>query len=223
MIIFNEEKKKKIEHIELNPEQIDVLMEIGNIGSGNAITALSELLNKRIEVSLTYINIIPFWKIPNLLGDPSSKVFGINSNIVNYKNLSILQFFTKESVLSLVHILNEDPSNILQDITNIQDLDENSLSIIKETGNILAGHYLSALANLMSITLIPDVPYVAFDIMGAIANCIIARFSQAADYTIVIDTKIQIEDINMDGVFCFIPDFNILRKFFNSLEIECLF
>ena len=72
MIIFNEEKKNKFKHIELNPEQIDVLMEIGNIGSGNAITALSELLNRRIEVSIE--DLTTKWSMLSLQGPHAKEV-----------------------------------------------------------------------------------------------------------------------------------------------------
>ena len=48
-------KENKIEENdgELTPMQLDSLKELGNIGSGHAITALSQLLNRKIDVSLT--------------------------------------------------------------------------------------------------------------------------------------------------------------------------
>jgi chemotaxis protein CheC len=59
------ENDKLIEEIHLTPKQLDLLKEMGNIGSGHAITALSNLLNNEIEVSLTSAEIIPFWKVVN--------------------------------------------------------------------------------------------------------------------------------------------------------------
>ena len=223
MILFDRDKEKDVEYLSLNEEQIDVLKEIGNIGSGNAITALSQLLNKPTDMSLTYVNIIPFWKLPYIFGDPSKLVFGVNSKISNHKASSILQFFTKESILGLINILYPTERNKIHSLKRIEELDEMSLSIITEIGNILAGHYSSSLADLMSIKLIPDVPLISFDVIGAMTNCIIAKSCQFADYSIIIDTKLKIEDINLEGVFCFICDFSILRKFFQSLNIECLF
>ena len=52
--------------IKLTPEQLDSLKELGNIGSGNDVVALSELINKKIEVSLTGIKIIHFWDLNNI-------------------------------------------------------------------------------------------------------------------------------------------------------------
>ena len=67
--------------VELTEEQLDLLKEIGNIGSGHAITALSELLNKNVEVSLTSANIETFWKVPDMFENPNEEVVVIFSKI----------------------------------------------------------------------------------------------------------------------------------------------
>jgi len=79
------------DNFQLTQYQIDTLMELGNIGSGNAITALSQLLDKRIEVSLTSGEIIPFWKLSDKLGGSNTEVFGINSIVKGETYLNILQ------------------------------------------------------------------------------------------------------------------------------------
>ena len=53
-----------MEFEKLNNIQIDALKEIGNIGAGNAATSLSTLLNKRINMTVPNIFILPF---PRLL------------------------------------------------------------------------------------------------------------------------------------------------------------
>ena len=40
----------------------DVLMEIGNIGTGNAVTALSSMINHRIEIERPNVKIMKFEK-----------------------------------------------------------------------------------------------------------------------------------------------------------------
>ena len=41
----------------LNDLQFDVLKEIGNIGAGNATTALAKMLNTKIDMNLSLIHI----------------------------------------------------------------------------------------------------------------------------------------------------------------------
>ena len=42
----------------LNEIQIDVLREIGNIGSGNAVTALSQMINKPVGMHIPAVHIM---------------------------------------------------------------------------------------------------------------------------------------------------------------------
>jgi len=203
----------------LTNDQIDTLMELGNIGSGNAITALSRLLDKRIEVSLTSAEIIPIWKLSDKLGGPNTDVFGINSIVKAETNLNILQIFTKKSIFNLIDILSEQNKQKRVNITNLDDFDEYTISLIVEIGNILAGHYTSALANLLSTKYIPDVPSLAFDKLGAIINEILTVCPKNLDFMLMINTKLIIEDFDFFGIFCFIPSIETLDKFFEKLDL----
>jgi len=207
------------EELCLTNDQIDTLMELGNIGSGNAITALSRLLDKRIEVSLTSAEIIPIWKLSDKLGGPNTDVFGINSVVKAETNLNILQIFTKKSIFNLIDILSEQNKQKRVNITNLDDFDEYTISLIVEIGNILAGHYTSALANLLSTKYIPDVPSLAFDKLGAIINEILTVCPKNLDFMLMINTKLIIEDFDFFGIFCFIPSIETLDKFFEKLDL----
>ncbi len=214
MLRYSEE-----DNFQLTQYQIDTLMEIGNIGSGNAITALSHLLDKRIEVSLTSGEIIPFWKLSDKLGGSSIEVFGISSIVKGETDLTILQIFTKKSIFNLVDLLSEQNKQKRVEIKNLDDFDEYTISLIIEIGNILTGHYMSALANLLSTKYIPDVPLLAFDKLGAIINEFLAMCSENLDFMLLINTKLKIEDLDFYGIFCFIPSVETLDKFFEKIEI----
>ncbi|MCK4286864.1 MAG: chemotaxis protein CheC, partial [Candidatus Lokiarchaeota archaeon] len=198
------------DNFQLTQDQIDALMELGNIGSGNAITALSHLLEKRIDVSLTSGEIIPFWKLSNKLGDSNTEVFGINSIVKGETYLNILQIFTKKSIFNLVDILSEQKKQEKVPIKNLDDFDEYTISLIVEIGNILAGHYTSALADLLSTKYIPDVPFLALDKLGAIINEFLATCSEDLDFILMINTKLKIEDLDFFGILCFIPSVETL-------------
>jgi len=75
------EKDHSEEDMKLTPAQMDSLKELGNIGSGHAITALSQLMERRIEMSLTSVDVIPFWKLPEKFGGEEVEVFGILSSV----------------------------------------------------------------------------------------------------------------------------------------------
>ncbi len=210
----------KAKNIELTAAQFDILKELGNLGSGHAITALSELINDKVDVSLTAVNLIPFWEIPNLFDNPNTDAFGIYSDIIGKPDLSIVQIFTKESIINLVNVLTDYEKVSMDDIKTIKDLDEFSMSIITEIGNILSGNYASALANLLSIGLIPNVPKLALDNLNAMLDMLIAKYSQFSDYTIIVKTKLMVKEINLSGIICLIPSMKILKELFKILNIK---
>jgi len=213
-------ENNKSGNIKLTPEQLDMLKELGNIGSGHAITALSELINDRVDVSLTAVKIIPFWKIPDLFENPNTEAFGIYSEIIGKPDLSIIQIFTKVSVINLINILNDEDHIEIEDVRSIQELDDFTCSIISEIGNILAGNYASALANLLSIKLVPEVPKLALDNLNAMLDTIIAKYSLNSDYTIIVKTKIQVKEIELNGTLCLVPSMKILKELFKILNIK---
>lgn len=204
----------------LTTEQLATLKELGNIGSGHAITALSKLLNRHIDVSLTTAEIIPFWNVPEVFESPDVEVFGIYSEIPFTSDLSIMQIFAKESLLALINLLNIDNKISNEKIKSINDLDELSISIIKEIGNILTGHYTSALADLLSIKLIPSVPTIALDTLNTLLNSVIGKHLQLSDYIVLIRTKMTLSEINITGIICFIPCMNILKTIFKILNLK---
>ncbi|MDF2720307.1 MAG: CheY-P-specific phosphatase CheC, partial [Paenibacillus sp.] len=57
--------------------QLDVLKEVGNIGAGNAATALSKLLNRPVDMQVPLVNMLPFEEIIEVLGGSEQIVLTI--------------------------------------------------------------------------------------------------------------------------------------------------
>ena len=204
----------------LSSEQNDTLMELGNIGSGNAITALSKLLDRKIEMALTLLKVVPFWEVTYLFEHPETRVFGILSKIKNNSDLIFLQIYTVDSTINLVNDLREGDNLHKEKIKVLEDVDEFSLSIIGEIGNIVAGHYSSALANLMSIKLVPDVPDVALENVSALIDSIIASNCQANDYSVIIENKLFIGELEFKGYLFLIPSMETIAHFIHALNLK---
>ena len=58
----------------LSSIQIDALKEIGNIGAGNAATALAQIVNAQIDMNVPKVNILPFDGVPEIIGGADSHV-----------------------------------------------------------------------------------------------------------------------------------------------------
>ena len=63
--------------LELTPTQLDALREIGNVGAGNSATALSQIINHRIDMNVPEVSIVPLTEVPDLVGGPDVMVAGV--------------------------------------------------------------------------------------------------------------------------------------------------
>src|SRR5699024_12727990 len=62
-------KDQKLSHLEQ-----DVLREIENIGAGNATTSLSELINKRIHMEVTAVQLVTINDMVDKIGGPEELI-----------------------------------------------------------------------------------------------------------------------------------------------------
>ena len=62
---------------EINEKYFDVLKEIGNIGAGNATTAIANMLNLRLDMSVPKVELMEVEKIGTAIGSEEQIVVGI--------------------------------------------------------------------------------------------------------------------------------------------------
>lgn len=193
---------------ELNSLQIDVLREIGNIGAGNAATALSKMISKRIDMDVPKVNILEFKNVAELVGGPEVEVVGIYFKVTGDITGSIMFLLDKISAKLLTNLLmgrSEAGS----------EMDEMDISALQEVGNILAGSYLSSLSSLTNLKLVVSVPSLAMDMAGAILSVPVILFGQVGDKVMLIETDFNEGTNHVKGNFFLIPDeesFEILLK-----------
>lgn len=92
-------------------------------------------------------------------------------------------------------------------------------SALSEIGNILAGSYLSSLADFTSLSMIPTVPALAMDMAGAILGYGLLQFGEMGDSALVIDTTFIEGNHEVEGQFFLIPDPDSFRKIFIALGV----
>jgi chemotaxis protein CheC len=194
--------------------QMDVLKEVGNIGAGHAATALSTLLDKPIDMLVPKVRMLPFEEICESVGGAETVVLAIFLRVEG------------DAPGNMFFILNLDAAkNILRDLIglNIEDQEEYSeleLSALNEIGNILAGSYLSSLADFTNLNMQPTVPALAMDMAGAILSYGLLQFGQMGDQALLIDTKFLEGENEVQGHFFLIPDPESFGKIFSALGVD---
>lgn len=196
-------------YLNLTPLQIDALREVGNIGTGNAATALSQLLNKKIDMSVPHINIVSFDKMFEDIGEEET-VYAVLVRVLGDIPGNILLIFEEKTAKSIIEIL-----------TGIKETELSSLgkSVIEELGNILSASYMNAIAKFTNLTIIPSVPAVTYDMVEAILSTTFIESGQFDEYVLDMETVFLQDDSEIKGHFYYIPMPGSLEKILNSLGV----
>ena len=88
-----------------------------------------------------------------------------------------------------------------------------------EIGNILAGSYLSSLADFTKLQMQPSVPVVAHDMAGAILRYGIMQYGEMGDSALLIETSFLEDCQTLEGHFFLIPDPNSFETIFRALGV----
>lgn len=193
--------------------QYDVLKEIGNIGAGNATTALSQMVNAKIDMRVPDVKLLGFQELPNMIGGAENLIIGILFTLEGQLDGMMLFMMEQESAH---HILNLIMGKDLNSITEFSEMD---LSALCEIGNIIAGAYLSSISTLTNMFVGSSVPYMAIDMAGAILSVPAIEFGKVGDKAIVIKTEFWENDIEVSGYFVMIPTLESYGKMMASLGL----
>jgi len=192
--------------------QLDALREIGNIGSGHAATALSTLLQRRIDMSVPKVWAVPFEELSAIVGELDTPQATIYVRVEGEAPGKAVFFFPVESAEIVVQALfgSNEPMDLYSD--------EMAQSALKEVGNILVSSFLIALTQFSGIPLQPSVPALAVDMIGASLDAIFLEEGDLDDTVLFIDT--QLSGIpKIEGQFIFLPDHGSLEKLLGAMGL----
>ncbi|MGY3713898.1 chemotaxis protein CheC [Sutcliffiella cohnii] len=203
-----------------NDSVMDVLKELSNIGAGNAATALSLLLNKKINMNVPTAKLVSFNEIMDLIGGAERPVAAVFLKMEGEIEGSLFFVLSLEDATRFVQQLTHDPTTKFEKF----QYEEMAISALQELGNIIAAHYLSAISNSIGQKCTPSVPIVAIDMVGAIVTEGLLQVSEDSDHAIFIDTRL--EEITDDSIhqakghFFLIPYQESLEKIMRTLGVK---
>lgn len=198
---------------EVNNMYMDVLKEIGNIGAGNATTAIAKMVGARIDMSVPSVKLLEVSELGTAVGEEDDTIIGIFLEVQNDIQGSMMFLLDIESGHYLVNTL------MCRDISYSEPFDEMDLSALKEVGNIIAASYLTALSTLTKMSIAPSVPYIAVDMAAAILSVPAIQFGMMGDKALMIQTAIN-ADVAINGYFILMPEPESYDKILASLGIQ---
>lgn len=197
--------------IKLSKSQLDILKEIETIGSGNAATGLSRMLNTRVNIKVPSVTVAKLEKVPELLGGPENQVAAVYFQVTGAFSASAIVIFPIAEAFRMAEIL------LGREKGSINTLDEISESSLKELGNICIGAYLTALFDFLKIRFSYSVPSLVTDMLQAVLDGILIQLALEAESAIVLDTEFSIAEDKIHGHFLFLPEPKGIKAIFKSL------
>lgn len=191
--------------------QLDLLKELGNIGAGNAATALSNIISNKIGLSVPEVNLVSFQEALDFVGGDDMVVASIYFRVEGSLPGNMLLMLPIDAIkFILEYLLNSN------DI-DFANLDSYQMSAISEVGNILCGAYLTALSNFTQQNMYPSVPALSVDMAEAALSLPLIQLGEMGDVALLIKTTFTHDGEDVSGNFFFIPEieaFENLMRFF---------
>lgn len=203
------ENKESMDDIEF-----DVLTEIGNIGAGNATTALSQLINARIDMHVPTVEMLSFADLAEVVGGAETLVAGILLTIDGDINGTMLFMLESSAAHLLVRQLIGSGDGASEQFTEME------VSALQEIGNIISGAYLSAISTMTNLQISVSVPSLAFDMAGAILSVPAIEFGKLGDQALLIESQFKDMDVDISGYFILIPTMESYGRIMKSLGLR---
>ncbi len=188
----------------------DVLKEIGNIGAGNAMTALSQMIGSKVDMKVPQVKLLSFSEVGAMMGGEEQIMVGVFLAVEGDITGSMMFLVEKKSAK---HLINKVMMGMAPEG---EDFSEMELSAMKEVGNIITGAYLNSLSTLTNLKIYPSPPALTVDMAGAILSVPAIEFGIYGDNILLIQSQF-FDEVEIDGYFILIPDLDSYAKILSSL------
>lgn len=190
----------------------DVLKEIGNIGAGNAMTALSQMLQCKVDMKVPQVKLLEFAQVGQLMGGEEQIMVGVFLGVEGDITGSMM-FMVEEK--SARHLIQKITMGMLPEGSEFEEM---GLSAMREVGNIISGAYLNSLSTLTNMKVYPTPPALTVDMAGAILSVPAIQFGIYGDKILMIQSQFY-DEIELDGYFILIPDIESYAKILTALGL----
>ncbi|OGI06880.1 MAG: hypothetical protein A2Y40_00355 [Candidatus Margulisbacteria bacterium GWF2_35_9] len=207
----------------LNNKELKSIAQIFTNALEYAAERLSEISSNKVCISDTSLKMIHSDDIPLLFGNNQDIISGTylefnvredtSENSIPFNGQMLLSF-PIESAYRLAAILLQDltvPLNKMQSMTN---------SIFGELGNIFGTGFLTFLANVAEIRLLPSVPYVINYKATPILEFVKDKLGEKNCTLLMMQTKLEMEKQPIEGHFLLITkDYQNVIKFLDKMPV----
>jgi chemotaxis protein CheC len=140
-------------------------------GAKSAADSLSKMINKDVQIQTLAVRSLPLEEVPHVIGSPEELVTTVIMQVSGEATGDIILIYPKQSALNVADFL---AKRELGKTSQLSALDK---SAIKESGNVIAGAFLSIISDQLSINMLESVPDIATDMLKATTDFVLTQFA----------------------------------------------
>jgi two-component system chemotaxis sensor kinase CheA len=178
---------------------------VANMGATNAAESLSKILNKRIDLSIPEVSLMPIEQIPKHIGDIDSVYMGIMMPILGDARGTVLFIFKEKIGFEII--------DLLYGITTPKTLkiNEDGASALQELTNIVGSAVINIIAEKTLLVIRAGLPTIVHDYLQSVIDSILVMHNMLSDYAIVMDTAFFFENDKIIGNLLLLPEAESLK------------
>lgn len=184
----------------LSEIQLDALREVGGIGAGHAATALSQLVDKPIELAVPTIAVVPLSEVARVFGGPELLVAAVYTRLVGDIAGGILFITERDAALALVDLMHSREAGTTKSLGHEEE------ALLRHVASILISAYLAAIARMADLNVLPAAPALAYDMAGALLETVVAEVGMKASEAVLVRTSFVDEGSQVGVALFLVPD-----------------
>ena len=205
-----------------NDAHLDVMKELGSMGTAHAATALSKLINRKVTMPVPNVTWVDFFNVADFIGGPESIIVGIMVSVTGQIQGMMMFLMPVDSARAITKAM----LGIGREGEETYEFDDMERSVVEEVGNIMVSSYLSSMAGLTNINFKPSIPFLTIDMAQAILSVPAIEFGKMADQVLFLESQINVEaeegkeNVDCSGCFIFVPNLHSFFRILRALGVE---
>ncbi|MBN2158635.1 MAG: chemotaxis protein CheW [Spirochaetes bacterium] len=185
---------------------------VANMGAANAAESLSKILNKRIDLSIPEVTLMPVEQIPRYIGDIDSVYMGIMMPVLGDVRGTVLFIFKESIGFEVIDLLYGIPQR------KTRELNEDGQSALQELTNIVGSSVINVFAEKTNLVIRAGLPTIVHDYLQSVIDSILVMHTMLNDYAIIMDTAFYFENDKIIGNLLLLPESESLKTIVNRMR-----